>query len=122
MNDKDLRELLHAYRPQLSDDEAFLSNLDRLMDEADAHRKHVAWRRHTVAIWVSGIAATLIVGLVGWWQMDRKEVRPERPQPLPAYYAERFPQPEGDIFDSYYQMVEEIEQSGQQLQQAIAQL
>ena len=122
MNDKDLRELFHAYRPQLSDDEAFLSNLDRLMDEADAQRKSVVWRRHSVLTWVSGIAATLIIGLLGWWQLDKKEGRPERSQPIPAYYAERFPQTEGDPFNSYYQMVEEIEQNGQLLQQAIAQL
>ncbi|MBP5302334.1 MAG: hypothetical protein J6Y88_03700 [Bacteroidales bacterium] len=120
MNDKDLRELFHAYRPQLSDDEVFLNNLDWLMDKADA--QHKVWRRHSVMTWVSGIAATLIIGLLGWWQMNKNEVRPESAQPLPAYYAERFPQPEGDIFDSYYQIVEEIEQSGQQLQQAIAQL
>ena len=128
MNENEIREMLHAYRPRLSDEQTFLDNLTRRMDEADAQKaiaqqtKGLAapatrWMRYAAAL-----AAVLIVGLIFRWQTGSDE-QPDSPQPTEYQMAARWnAEPAQDPFDSYYTLVEEIQRSGQQLQQAISQV
>ena len=38
MNENEIREMFHAYRPELSDEQTFLDKLTRRMDQADEQK------------------------------------------------------------------------------------
>lgn len=128
MNENEIREMFHAYRPELSDEQTFLDKLTSRMDQADDQKARAQqtaspsapatrWMRYAAAL-----AALLIIGLIFHWQTGREEL-PYRPLPTEYYTAARWnDEPSQDPFDSYYTLVEEIQRSGQQIQQTIAQV
>lgn len=125
MNENEIREMLHAYRPELSDEQTFLDKLTSRMDQADeqkARAQQTASPSAPATRWMRYAAALLIIGLIFHWQTSREEL-PCRPLPTEYYTAARWnDEPSQDPFDSYYTLVEEIQRSGQQIQQTIAQV
>ena len=41
MKEKELRDIFHAYRPEIDDNDAFMDRLTALMDAEDAQQKQV---------------------------------------------------------------------------------
>ena len=132
MNENEIREMLHAYRPRLSDEQTFLDKLtshmnqaDEQKNQADEQKNQADERTAPTARWIryaEALAALLIVGLILHRQTGREE-QPSRPQPTQQYMTGGWnAEPSQDPFDSYHTLVEEIQRSGQQLQQAIAQV
>lgn len=122
MNDKELYDLFHAYRPTLDDNYAFIERLSAQMDAADEqqqHRVRPLFRR--TLPWVVGIAASVAVVLVLVNVYRVPTVEPYTESQLPEYYYQKNPMT-ADPFSSYDDIVNEIEQSGKQLEQTIAQL
>ena len=128
MNENDIREMLHAYRPELSDEQTFMDKLTRRMDQADEQKalaQQAKGRTAPAARWIryaEALAALLIVGLIFRWQIGREEPTPSQQSVQPYMAAHWNAEAPQDPFDSYYTLVEEIQRSGQQLQQAIAQV
>ena len=132
MKDQELRNKLHAYRPPIDDNEAFMDKLMAQMDAVDEKQQHASviplYRR--VLLWAAGVAAAVVIVVF----IMREPVTTPREtscEPrLPEYYY-KTPSPisEQDSptrslsdFSSYEDIVNEIERSGRQLEDAIAQL
>ena len=122
MKEKELRDIFHAYRPEIDDNDAFMDRLTALMDAEDAQQKQVRiiplYRR--VLPWIAGIAAAIVVAV-----LIIKE--PVASSPATSSYKPRQPEyyhnaPSYSEFSSYEDIVNEIERSGRQLENAIAQL
>jgi len=122
MKEKELRDIFHAYRPEIDDNDAFMDRLTALMDAEDAQQKQVRiiplYRR--VLPWIAGIAAAIVVAV-----LIIKE--PVASSPATSSYEPRQPEyyhnaPTRPDFVSYEDIVNEIEHSGRQLENAIAQL
>lgn len=128
MKDQELKDLFHAYRPDMGDEDAFMDKLCAQMDVTDAkqqparviplYRKFLPW---VTQPWVAGITAAVAVAVV---LVVKGPVRPaDKPyvqSRLPEYYQNKYP-----IYSdpaSFDDIVNEIETSGRQLEQAIAQL
>ena len=123
MKDQELRDILHGYRPQIDDNDAFMDKLMTQMDAEDAQQQQPRiiplYRR--VLPWVAGIAAAAVVVAVF---IVREPATPSAEtgfvSRLPEYhYKTPSTIPE---FSSYEDIVNEIECSGRQLENAIAQL
>ena len=122
MKDQELRDILHGYRPQIDDNDAFMDKLMAQMDAEDAQPQQPRiiplYRR--VLPWVAGIAAAVVVAAM----FVIKE--PATPS-AETGFASRLPEyhyktPSPADFSSYEDIVNEIECSGRQLENAIAQL
>ena len=114
MKEKELRDIFHAYRPEIDDNDAFMDRLTALMDAEDAQQKQVRLP------WIAGIAAAIVVAV-----LIIKE--PVASSPATSSYKPRQPEyyhnaPTRPEFASYEDIVNEIEHSGRQLENAIAQL
>ena len=122
MKDQELRDMFHAYRPQFDDNDAFMDKLMTQMDAEDAQQQQPRiiplYRR--VLPWVAGIAAAAVVAAVF---VIKEPATPSAEtgfeSRLPEYH---FKTPSPSDFSSYEDLVNEIECSGRQLEDAIAQL
>ena len=131
MKDQELRDKFHTYRPQIDDNEAFMDRLMAQMDAVD-EQQHASiiplYRR--VLPWAAAATAAVVVEVF----IMREPVTTPRETScksrLPEYYYEA-PSPisgQGSPtlslsdFSSYEDIVNEIERSGRQLEDAIAQL
>ena len=122
MKEQELRDIFHDYRPAIADNDEFMQRLTEQMDAADAQepqQSRIISFYHRVLPWVAGIAAAVVVALL---IIKEPATTPETSysQPhLPEYYHNA---PSYSEFSSYEDIVNEIERSGRQLENAIAQL
>ena len=123
MKDQNLHDIFHAYRPALDDDEKFVNRLIEQMDVIDrtnhfqldtVHSPYRLW-----PLWMAGIAAAIAIVALVVKEPTTSYVEPDFQSRLPEYYIT---DPMHQQFSSYDEIVSEIEESGRQLQQAIARL
>lgn len=135
MKDKELYDIFHAYRPEMSSDEEFMARLEEKMKafpqpspkESEPSRSgspllgRGRGRLRLFLPWLSGIAAVVAVGL--FLLKPTKGTEPQVADIYPAY-SERTAliMMNADPLASFEETVAEIEQSGQQLQLAIAEM
>ena len=121
MKDQELRDIFHAYRPDLGDEEDFMARLNEQMDAIDAKQQQpriIPLYRKWLP-WTAGIAAVIAIAvLLGKGQTEPPTEAHIQTQLPEYYYYNRFP----STSDSYEEIVNEIERSGRQLENAIAQL
>jgi len=121
MKDQELRDILHGYRPQIDDNEAFMDKLMAQMDAEDAQQQQARiiplYRR--VLPWVAGIAAAVVVAMFVIKEPATPSAETSYESRLPEYH---YKTPSPSDFSSYEDIVNEIECSGRQLENAIAQL
>ena len=121
MKEKKLRDIFHAYRPEIDDNDAFMDRLTALMDAEDAQQKQVRiiplYRR--VLPWIAGIAAAIVVAVLIIKEPATPSAETGFASRLPEYH---YKTPSPPDFSSYEDIVNEIECSGRQLENAIAQL
>ena len=132
MKDQELRDKFRAYRPQIDDNEAFMDKLMAQMDAVDEKQQHAniipLYRR--VLPWVAGVAAAVVVAVFIMREPVTTPTETSYKSRLPEYfYKTPSPIPEQSSptrslsdFSSYEDIVNEIERSGRQLEDAIAQL
>ena len=122
MKDQELREILHGYRPQINDNDAFMDKLMAQMDAEDAQQQQPRiiplYRR--VLPWVAGIAAAVLVAVFVIKEPATPSAESGFESRLPEYHY-KTPSTIPD-FSSFEDIVNEIECSGRQLENAIAQL
>ena len=121
MKDQELRDMLHGYRPQIDDNDAFMDKLMAQMDAEDAQQQQARiiplYRR--VLPWVAGIAAAVVVAVFVIKEPATPSAETSYESRLPEYH---YKTPSPSDFSSYEDIVSEIESSGRQLENAIAQL
>lgn len=121
MKDQELRDMLHDYRPQIDDNDAFMDKLMAQMDAEDAQQQQARiiplYRR--VLPWVAGIAAAVVVAVFVIKDPATPSAETGFASRLPEYHYKT--QSPAD-FSSFEDIVNEIECSGRQLENAIAQL
>ena len=118
MKDQELRDKFHAYRPQIDDNEAFMDKLMAQMDAEDAKPRIIPLYRRVLP-WVAGIAAAVVVAMFVIKEPATPPAETGFESRLPEYY---YKAPSHTDFSSYEDIVNEIECSGRQLENAIAQL
>ena len=123
MKDQEIRDQFHAYRPPIDDNEAFMDKLMAQMDAEDAHQRQQPriiplYRR--ILPWVAGIAAAVVVAVFVIKEPATPSAETSYDSRLPEYHY-KTPSSIPD-FSSYEDIVNEIERSGRQLEDAIAQL
>ena len=121
MKDQELRDLFHAYRPELGDEEAFMDKLSAQMDAADEKqtpRVRPLYRKFLP--WMAGIAAAIVVALLFIKPTDGNEAREATDYPANTDYQAFLAMTTS--FPSFEETVANIEQSGKQLEQAIGEL
>ena len=122
MKDQELRDKFHAYRPPIDDNDAFMDKLMAQMDAVDDNQQQPRiiplYRR--VLPWVAGVAAAVVVAVFVIREPATPSAETGYESRLPKYhYKAPSPIP---VFSSYEDIVNEIECSGRQLENAIAQL
>ena len=122
MKDQELRDILHGYRPQIDDNDAFMDKLMTQMDAEDTQQQQQAriiplYRR--VLPWVAGIAAAVVVAVFVIKEPATPSTETGYEPRLPEYHYKTL---SPNDFSSYEDIVNEIECSGRQLENAIAQL
>ena len=122
MKDQELRDILHGYRPQIDDNDAFMDKLMTQMDAEDTQQQQQAriiplYRR--VLPWVAGIAAAVVVAVFVIKEPATPSTETDYESRLPEYHYKTL---SPNDFSSYEDIVNEIECSGRQLENAIAQL
>ena len=122
MKEQELRDIFHDYRPAIADNDEFMQRLTEQMDAADAQEPQQSriipfYRR--VLPWAAGIAAAVVVALLIIKEPATTPVTSYSEPRLPEYYHNA---PSYSEFSSYEDIVNEIERSGRQLEDAIAQL
>ena len=122
MKDQELRDKFHAYRPQIDDNDVFMDKLMAQMDAVDDNQQQPRiiplYRR--VLPWVAGVAAAVVVAVFVIREPATPSAESGYESRLPEYhYKTPSPIP---VFSSYEDIVNEIECSGRQLENAIAQL
>ena len=121
MKDQELRDKFHAYRPQIDDNEAFMDKIMAQMDAVDEqqHARIIPFYRRILP-WVAGVAAASVIAV---FIMSEPATTPSettyKPRLPESHYIVTSPIPD---FSSYEDIVNEIERSGRQLEDAIAQL
>ena len=119
MKDQELRDIMHGYRPKIDDNDVFMDKIMAQMDAEDARQQQARiiplYRR--LLPWVAGIAAAMIVAVFVIKQPTMPSAETVSESRLPEYHY-MTPSP----FSSYEDIVNEIECSGRQLENAIAQL
>lgn len=123
MKDQELRDILHGYRPQIDDNDAFMNQLMAQMDVEDAKQQQrqprlIPLYRRALP-WVASIAAAVVVAVFIMKEPARPSAETVSEYRLPDY---NYKAPSHADFDSYEDIVNEIERSGRQLENAIAQL
>ena len=120
MKDQELHDIFHAYRPELGDEEDFMARLNEQMDAIDAKQQQprITPLYRKWLPWAAGIAAAVVVALI--LVRPTKSTEPQMAASYP-YYPERITV-QSMSSDSYEEIVNEIERSGQQLQLAIAEM
>jgi hypothetical protein len=119
MKDQELHDIFHAYRPEMGGEEDFMARLNEQMDTIDAKQQpRIIPFYRRVLPWAAGIAAVIAVAFL--FDKGRQEPQTEAyiQTQLPEYYYNRY----SASSDSYEEIVNEIERSGRQLENAIAQL
>jgi len=119
MKDQELHDIFHAYRPEMGGEEDFMARLNEQMDAIDAKQQpRIIPFYRRVLPWAAGIAAVIAVAFL--FDKGRQELQTEAyiQTQLPEYYYNRY----SASSDSYEEIVNEIERSGRQLENAIAQL
>ena len=122
MKEQELRDVFHDYRPTIADNDEFMQRLTAQMDAADAREQQqprIIPFYHRVLPWFAGIAAALVVTLLIIKEPATPPVTSYSQPSLPEYYNNA---PSYSEFSSYEDIVIEIERSGRQLEDAIAQL
>jgi len=122
MKEQELRDIFHDYRPAIADNDEFMQRLTEQMDAADAQepqQSRIISFYHRVLPWVAGIAAAVVVALLIIKEPALPPVTSYSQPSLPEYYNNA---PSYSEFSSYEDIVNEIERSGRQLEDAIAQL
>lgn len=121
MKDKELRDIFRAYRPQMGDNEAFMDKLMAQMNAEDEKQQPARiiplYRR--VLPWVAGVAAAVVVAVFVIKEPATPSAETGLASRLPEYH---YKTPSPSDFSSYEDIVNEIECSGRQLEDAIAQL
>ena len=121
MKDQELRDMLHDYRPQIDDNDAFMDKLMAQMDAEDAQQQQARiiplYRR--VLPWAAGIAVAVVVAVFVIKEPTTPSAETSYESRLPEYH---YKTPSPSDFSSYEDIVNEIECSGRQLENAIAQL
>lgn len=132
MKDQELRDKFRAYRPQIDDNEAFMDKLMTQMDAVDEKQQHAniipLYRR--ILPWVAGVAAAVVVAVFIMREPVTAPTETSYKSRLPEYYSKtpsHIPEQSSPTrslsdFSSYEDIVNEIERSGRQLENAIAQL
>lgn len=137
MKDQKLYDIFHSYHPEMSSEEDFMARLNEQMDAID--KKRIPSLREKTKLrpflpWAAGIAAAIAVGLflfkplhipLPWEREFAAEVplshgRGVRGEAVPERIAMQTM--DADPLASFEETVAEIEQSGQQLQLAIAEM
>lgn len=123
MKDQKLYDIFHSYHPEMSSEEDFMARLNGQMDAIDKKRLPSVWektkQRHFLP-WVAGIAAAIAVGLFLF--MPSKTNCPEEADIYPAHQDYQAMLSMMQSSPTFEETVREIEQSGQQLQMAIAEM
>jgi hypothetical protein len=121
MKEQELRDIFHGYRPQIDDNDVFMDKLMAQMDAEDAQQQQPRiiplYRR--VLPWVAGIAAAVVVAVFVIKEPATPSAETSFESRLPEYH---YKTPSPSDFSSYEDIVNEIECSGRQLENAIAQL
>ena len=123
MKDQELYDIFHSYHPEMSSEEDFMARLNEQMDAID--KKKIPSVGEEVRLrpflpWAAGIAAAIAVGLFLF--MPSKT---NCPGEADIYHARSDYQTMLSMmqsFPTFEETVAEIEQSGQQLQMAIAEM
>ncbi|MBQ6209402.1 MAG: hypothetical protein IJK42_06485 [Prevotella sp.] len=121
MKDQEIRDKFHAYRPQIDDNEAFMDKLMAQMDAIDDKRQYariIPFCRRILP-WAAGISAAVVAAVFVIKEPATPSVESDYVSPLPEYH---YKTPSPADFSSYEDIVNEIECSGRQLENAIAQL
>ena len=121
MKDQELRDIFHGYRPEIDDNDAFMDELMEQMDAVDEKQQQpriIPLYRRALP-WVAGIAAAVVVAVFVIKEPAMPSAEASYQSRLPEYYY-RTPSPSD--FSSYEDVVDEIERSGRQLENIIAQL
>lgn len=142
MNDKELYDLFHAYRPELDDDDALLARLAKQMDATDEqqHPRVLPLYRRMIP-WTAGIAAAVVIAviMVNLLLPDSPHTHPYREgadcfvgnelseskviaPSLTGKVGGEFKSSSFNPFASFDEAVAEIERSGRELQLAIAEM
>ena len=105
MKDKELRDILHAYRPEIDDNDAFMDKLSAQMDAVDAQqqRPRVQPLYRRVLPWVAGIAAVVAIAVLFDKGQQQPATEANIQTQLPEYYYNRYPASS----DSYEEIVNE---------------
>ena len=123
MIDQELYDIFHSYHPEMSSDEDIMARLNEQMDVIDKKRIPSVWektrQRHFLP-WAAGIAAAIAVGLFLF--MPSKGNDPGEADIYPARQVYQTMLSMTQSFPTFEETVREIEQSGQQLQMAIAEM
>ena len=122
MKEQELRDIFHDYRPTIADNDEFMDRLTAQMDAEDARKQQqprIIPFYHRVLPWVAGIAAAMVVALLIIKEPATTPVTSYSQPRLSEYYHNA---PSYSEFSSYEDIVNEIERSGRQLENAIAQL
>ena len=140
MKDQELHDIFHSYLPELGDEVAFMARLNEQMGAVDKRkgRLHIVRKLMPWAA-TAAVAAAIVVAMV---LLDGQSLK-DSPASIPVServisFDSRYPSPSvlhsvptlkddegresGGFGDSFDEIVNEIESSGRQLQQAIAQL
>lgn len=123
MKDQELYNIFHSYHPEMGSEEDFMARLNEQMDAIDKKRIHSPWERtklRTFLPWAAGIAATIAVGLFLF--MPSKGNDSGEADLYPAHQDYQTMLSMTQSFPTFEETVAEIEQSGQQLQMAIAEM
>lgn len=119
MKDQELRDFFHSYRPELSDEEEFMARLNERMDSL--HRSPLLGRRWGKLLWAAGIAAAIVVALLVIKPTESNNTREATSYSANQDYQAMLSMT-STSFPTYEETVAEIEQSGEQLQLAIAEM
>lgn len=123
MKDQELYDIFHSYHPEMSSEEDFMARLNEQMDAID--KKKIPSVGEEVRLrpflpWAAGIAAAIAVGLFLF--MPSKTNCPGEADIYPARSDYQTMLSMTQSFPTFEETVAEIEQSGQQLQMAIAEM